>query len=185
MADTVRTPADLLTNLFQAGQFQGVSSQDMRDLIESLRNPFGGLSVTTPAETTISVAGTYVKAAGTTTVQPMVRLVDMPANNQLRYTGTIMRHFHIVLQSSFEFASGTNLIAALQLYHYDASETTGALVAHSLAPSVVASTAVAQITSHADLMLDTNDYIEIHIANISNTNNITVQNGYLFMVGMF
>ena len=157
----------------------------MRDLIVSLKNPFGGLSFTTPAETAIAVAGTYYKAAGTTTVQPHVHLVDMPADNRLRYTGTVPKHFHIVLQASIEYSTGTNLISGLQLWKYDNRAATGALVAHSEAKGVVDGTEVAQLTSHADLMLDTNDYIELHVANFDGDNNVTVNLGYVFMVGMF
>lgn len=186
MADTVRTPATLLTTLFQDGQAAGsISPQDMRDLIVSIRAPHGRMASNVPAETTITTQGVYVKVAGTTTLGAMPLLVDMPADNRLRYTGTVDRHFHIVLQGSVEFASGTNQIASLQLYHYDASAATGALVPHTIAPSVVAGANITQVVSHSDLHLDTNDYIELHVANLSGTANITVENLYVFMMGMF
>ena len=68
MPDTQRSKADILANLFQDGQTAGITAQDMRDLIVSLTPDFAGLDFATPAATTISVAGTYVKAAGTTTI---------------------------------------------------------------------------------------------------------------------
>jgi hypothetical protein len=155
--------------------------EDELDL--SNRFPYGGLYFTTPALSTISVQSTYVKAAGATTATNLL-LFDMPVNNRLRYIGTTMRHFHIVLQTTLEFASGTNQIAGLQLWKYDDSAASGALIAHSEAQAIVPSTDLMQLTSHADAMLDENDYIEMHIANHSNTNNMTVNLGYMFLVGM-
>lgn len=35
MADTIRTVADMLANLFQAGQNQGIGSDDLRDMVIS------------------------------------------------------------------------------------------------------------------------------------------------------
>ena len=145
--------------------------------------PYGGLYFTTPSVTTISASGTYYKAAGATTVTN-ARQFDMPANNRLRYLGTTARHFHIVLQCSITFDAGANQIAGIQLWKYDDSAGSGSLVAHSEAKSIVASTDIAQITSHADAMLDENDYIEIHVANHDNTNDIQVDLGYMFLVGM-
>ena len=186
MADTVRTPTTLLTSLFQDGQTAGISAQDMRDLIVSVRAPFGRIASNVPSLTTITTQNVFVKAAGTTTFGGMSNQMDGNAvNNRIRYTGPVSRHMHIVLQGSCQFATGTNLTVALQLYHYDDSAASGSLVAHSLARSVVAGANVQQVTSHADLMLDTNDYIELWVANTSGTQDVTVSNVYMFMMGMF
>lgn len=185
MADTQRTKTDLLTNLFQDGQAAGsISANDVRDLIVSVTPDYGGCYFTTPAATSISVATTYYKAAGTTTLTSASATVDMPASNRLRFLGVAPRHFHVVMQASVELAAGQNQDIGLQLWKYDNSGASGALIAHSEARTTISNTAVVQITSHADVMLDTNDYIEIHIANHSGTNNITAEFGYLFAVSM-
>ncbi len=184
MPDTVRTQSDLLTNLFQDGQDRGITAQDMRDFIVSITPPFGGLYFSTAAVTTISVAGTYVKAAGTTTATNLSSDITMPANNRLQYNGVAQKHFHIVAQASVDLASGTNQDIGLQVWRYDNSAASGALLAHSEARTTVAGTDVIQITTHADAVLDTSDYIELHIANNTGTPNITVEFGYLFLVGM-
>ena len=153
--------------------------------LDSIAQYFGGLSFTTPALTTIVAADTYVKAAGTTTIQPHVNSVDMPVNNRLRIVpGTPTRHYHIVVQASFNFATGVNQTAGLQLYHFDASAGTGSLVAHSEAQSRVSGADVMQITSHGDLMMSEEDYIELHAAHINGTTNLTVTLGYMFMLSM-
>jgi hypothetical protein len=146
--------------------------------------PYGGVYFTAPSVTTISVSGTYVKAAGTTSPTNLLQFDTNSVSNRLRYIGTSMRHFHIVLQASITFSSGTNQVGGLQLYYYDDSEASGVLVPHTEAKSIVASTAVTQITSHGDLMLSENDYIEIWVANHSGTNDIQVDLGYMFLVGM-
>ena len=185
MADTMRSKSTLLDSLFQDGQIAGISAQDMRDLIVSLAPDFGGLYWTTPAETSVTVAGTYVKAAGTTTVSTISANMSLDAvNNRLKYTGVSPRHFHIVLQVSATLASGSNQDIGIQVWRYDASAATGALVAHSEASTTIGGTAVEQITSHSDVTLDTNDYIELHITNKGGTPNPQVELGYVFAVSM-
>ena len=44
----------------------------------------------------------------------------------------------------------------------------------------VGSTAV-----HGDVLLDTNDYIEVHIRNATGSNNVTVDFMYFYCMGMF
>ena len=185
MADTQRTKTQLLTTLFQDGQVGGITAQDMRDLIVSLSPDYAGLEFTTDAETSIAVAGTYVKAAGTTVItNSSSNMTNGATNNRLVYTGAQPRHFHIVLQASIVLASGANQRVSMALWKFDSSEGTGSILSHSEAFNTLSGTAVEQITSHADTMLATNDYIEIHVTNNTNTNNMTVEYGYLFGVSM-
>lgn len=184
MTDTQRTKADLLDNLFQDGQVAGISAQDMRDLIVSMAPDYAGLYFTTPAVTTITTAGTHVKAAGTTTQTSATATMNTATDNRLVYNGATMRHFHIVLQVSVQMVSGTNQDVGIQLYKYTEATETGALLAHSEARTTLGGTAVEQITSHADAHMAAGDYIEIHIANHSSTNNTEVKFGYMFCVSM-
>ena len=185
MPDTQRSKTDLLSNLFQDGQTAGISAQDLRDLLVSLTPDFAGMYFTTPASTSIAVAGTFVKAAGTTQLTNASSSMDNGgASNRLRYTGVSMRHFHIVLQASVVLVTGNNQDLGIQLYRYDTSAGTGSLLAHSEARNTVPGSDIVQITSHADAMLDTNDYIELHVTNFTTTNSIRVDFGYVFCVSM-
>lgn len=185
MPDTQRTSTDLLTNLFQDGQLAGISAQDMRDLIVSLTPDFAGLDFITPAETSIAVAGTYVKSAGTTSItNSSANMGDGGVSNRLVYNGTAMRHFHIVLQASVTLAAGTNQNISIALYKWDDSAGTGSILSHSEAFTTFSGTNVEQLTSHADAMMDAGDYIEIHVTNNTSTNNVTIDHGYLFGVSM-
>lgn len=174
--DEIDTTANAEGNIYEA---------DGSGALQVVVWPYGGCYVTTSAETTISASGTYVKAAGTTTVTNVSSNVDNgSANNRLRYTGTAARHFHIVMQASLSPASGTNQDLSVQLYKFDSSASSGSLLAHSTAVATVAGTDTYQLTSHADTLLDTNDYVEVWVANNSGTNNIELTNLYLFIMGM-
>lgn len=185
MPDIQRTKTDLLTNLFQDGQTKAISAQDLRDLLVSVTPDFAGLEFTTDATTTIPVAGTYVKGAGTTVLtNSSANMGNGGVDNRLVYTGTAMRHFHIVLQASVSLVSGVNQDISVALWKWDSSAGTGSILTHSEAHTTIPGNAVSQITSHADTMLDTNDYIELHITNNTNTNDIVVEYGYMFGVSM-
>lgn len=185
MPDTQRSKTDLLSNLFQDGQVAGISAQDLRDLLVSVTPDYSGMYFVTPQATVIGGIGAYTKALGTTQLTSSSSTMDDgSANNRLRYTGTVMRHFHIVLQASVVLVAGNNQDLGIQLYRYDTSAGTGSLLAHSEARNTVPGSDIVQITSHADAMLDTNDYIELHVANFTTTNSIQVDFGYMFCVSM-
>lgn len=154
--------------------------------IANLAAPMMGIYFSTPAQTTISGAGTYVKAAGTTTVTNASGYMSADSvNNRIKYTRAGMaRHFHIVAQASVEIASGTNQDIGVQVYHYDDSAVSGSLLAHSEARSTIPNTNITQITTHADVQMDENDYLELWVANNTSTINCTVQFGYLFVTGL-
>lgn len=185
MAVTQKTITQLTSTVFQDGQIGGITAADMRDLIVSLTPDFAGLEFTTDVETSIAVAETYVKAAGTTVLtNSSDNMTNGATNNRLVYTGAQPRHFHIVLQASIALAAGSNQDISIAIWKFDSSEGTGSILAHSEAHNTLSGTAVEQIISHADTLLATNDYIEMHVTNNTNTNNLTVEYGYLFGVSM-
>lgn len=185
MADTVRSRSALLTTLFQDGQTAGITAQDMRDLIVSLVPSYGGFYFSTPAATTIGTGGTYVKAAGTTTAT--VGTADIgtgSTNNRLVYTGVAPRHFQINAFALLTPASGTNQDMGLQVYVYDDSATTGAVVAASKMNAFDAATNGAFLATGANVTLDTDDYVELWITNETAAVNVTATLGYCFMQGV-
>ena len=68
MADTVRTLDYILTNIFQEGQIQGISAQDMRDLAVTLASWTAGAPKTLVALdiSTVTTGGTAVNALSAT-----------------------------------------------------------------------------------------------------------------------
>lgn len=176
MADTARTKAALAA-LLADNVTEQISPQDIRDFLETMHPSFGSLYVSTAAETTVSVAGTYVKAAGTTTSVNLHR-VTMPANNRLTYTGTPDIHAHIACSLSMT-SINNNVTVGVGL------AKNGTVLEHSkLNRRVGTGTDVGSTALHADAMMSTNDYLEIFISNETNTGNLQIEYGYLFFLGM-
>ena len=185
MPDTQRSLSDLLTALFQDGQaVSSITPQDVRDLIVSVGQiPYGGIYSLAPVETIIPSSNTYVKALGTTQNNNL-RNFDMPVDNRLRYTGALPYHMHIALTLSM-MAAGNNKLAGFKMFKFDDSAGTGALIDGSVVRRFIATGSDEGSTAlHWDVVLDNNDYLELHVANLTDATNITVSNMYLFAVGM-
>ncbi len=185
MPDTQRSLSDLLTTLFQDGQpDDSITAQHIRDAIVSIGQvPYGGMFTLTPVETVISSPGAYVKGACQTQVSNL-RNFDMPADNRLRYIGLIPYHFHVVTTISMT-AAGNNLTASFKLFHFDDSAASGAVIDGSIVNRFISIGAdEGSAAQHWDVILEENDYLEIHVANLTNTDNITLSNLYVFAMGM-
>lgn len=172
MVDTVRTTTDLLTNLFQDGQAaNSITAQDMRDLIVSMKTPVGQFTLSASAATTISVAGTYVKCAGSTTLSGLEHLFtnDGGTNNRLKYTGGIARPFLIMGQGAFTCASNHETIAFTTAVN-GTPESAVSRVRNDTGSNL------SEITEHRVVTLNPNDYIEIWATNETSTASITVEN---------
>lgn len=178
---TKRTSTDLITNLFQDGQAAGsITPSDMRDYIDSVVMPFGSLSMTTPAATTVSVAGTYVKAAGTTTISSTVEEVsDGSVNNRLIYTGTPDRHFMIEASVSMTTASNSQIVGMKIAKNGTVLDDT--IVRRKVGTGSDLGAAGVQ----GDVQLSTNDFIELWITNESSASTVTIETLNLFIAGIF
>lgn len=188
MADTVRTKTDILTNLFQDGQPAGsITEQDMRDFVVSVSAPHGRCSLSSASATTIAIAGTYYKAAGTTTLSGFESDFDddTGTSNRLRYTGAATKHLHVAISISLT-AGANNQVIGFKAYKYDDSAGTGAVQDDSVVRLKVSTGSDVQSTAlHADFMVDQNDYLELWVTNETSTAAVTVQNLYMFALGMF
>ena len=176
MADTKRTSADLLTNLFQDGQAAGaISENDVRDFIVSAVPTFGYCYISSTAATSVASQSVYLKAAGTTTAGGSSADMSMSATNRLPYSGTPNRHFVATASISFDNAAG-NILVGAKLYHYDNSATSGAVInASEVRVNSDTNSNISAITLIGEVQLSTSDYLEVWISNETNTTNITVQ----------
>lgn len=108
----------------------------------------------------------------------------MPASNRLRYIGADSRHMHIAV-SIMMTAATNNQITRWRVAHYDDSGTSLTTnVASEVQRKVGTATDIGSTALHADLMMDQNDYLELHVANGTGTSNITCDLMYLFALGM-
>jgi len=155
-----------------------ISPEDVRDIVETLRNGHGELSTDTPAETSIAVAGTYVKAAGTTTLSPFNHNWTMPQDNRLTYGGTADRVVHLALSVSFTSA-GNNKNIRMRI------AKNGVTVASSEVQRFVATGADVGSTAlhHFDNVTPT-DFFELWVTNMTDTVNLTVEQFNMFIMDM-
>lgn len=179
MADTQRSLSDLQT-LFADNITRAISEQDLRDFLVSVRPPHGTMYMTTPAETVITGAGTWTKAAGTSTLL-LGTNYSMPANNRLQYDGVPDRHTHVAVTIAFTVTTGSQelqfrIVKNGQTTDNDAVAST---VATKLGGSDVASTAL-----HYDVTMSTGDYLELYVNNATSAANMTVQYMYFFALGV-
>lgn len=172
MADTPRTITDLTANLFQNSQSAGaITEQDVRDMIVSFKREQAEIYVSSAAATTISGAGTYVKAAGTTTLKANGNLWDDSSgtSNRLRYTGTPDRTALIICTGSIQVASTPNTLGVA--IHKNGSAITGSALNFE---ADVAAKDYPFAIFHTEYGTATNDYFELFAANIDATDNVTV-----------
>lgn len=145
----------------------------------SLNNSFGGYAFTTAAATTIATAGTAVKAAGTTT--KLAQSVDVDAgdttDNRFVYEGATLRTFKVDAAVAVAPASGTNQDISLVL------AKNGTAIANTKVQGRAASTAAINLAMTAVVEVDTDDYLELFVANETGTVNVQVENGSLTAVG--
>jgi hypothetical protein len=118
----------------------------------------------------------WTKVAGTTTAL-MQKEFNMPVTNRLEYTGAKTKHFHIVCQFSV-ISAGANDRSVEFSFYKNGSRIVPKLAgnAHSGRPSSLA--------LHTDVMLATNDYLELFMRNISTSDNMTVTQFYFFLMGL-
>jgi hypothetical protein len=180
MADTKRTLADLLANLFQDGQSVGsITAQDLRDFLVSVQPCYGACYVSASGVTTITTADTPVKAAGTTTLlSGGVNVDDDGAtSNRLRYTGTFTKHFFVSASVSMTSATGGDEIG-LHL-----AKNGVVIAASEILRTTNASSDHGAAYIHAGVDLAANDYVELWVDNNDNTNNVTITKMNLHMIG--
>lgn len=179
MADTQRTQADLLTNLFQDSQTNGsISAQDLRDLIISLTPSIGSMYISTPAATTIGGAGTFVKSAGTTTFQTgSGHGFTMPADNRLTYGGTVQRDFMIDVSLSSS-CSAPNKSLSYRLALNGTTVPATEMKRESGGTGTIGSVSISYYTH-----LVSGDYLELWLTNDDTTDSVTVQSMFMNIAG--
>lgn len=179
MVDTARTKAAMATLL--ADNVSGdISPQDVRDLMESAAPPHGFMYFSSAAETTIGSAGVYVKAAGTTAAQEETG-VTVATTNRVTYDGALTRDFTIQVTVSVSLAAG------------GANDNIGIKIAKNDTPIdgseirryIGTATQTGAMACQWHVPMATDDYVEIWVANIDATANVTIDFGQLFMTGEF
>lgn len=177
---TKRTYTDLITNLFQDGQVAGsITPADMRDFIESMKFSFGGLYISAAAATTISVAGAYYKAAGTTTLYGAEDTSDGSTDNRIVYTGTPDRNFFVLASISMTSASSNQVIS------YKLAKNGTVIDSTYVTRKVGTGSDVGALAVAGYAALSTNDYLEMYVTNETTASNVTLETMNMMAFGIF
>lgn len=155
-----------------------ISPQDLRDLVDSVRAPHGRVHMSTPAATTIGTPGTFVKVAGTFALDSHFHLTTPDTTGRVTYNGTSPRHCHVVCSLSMTCAGNNQDIAIRLAVNGNTDPATQAR------RKIGTGTDIGSTAIHGDALLNANDYIEVYVTNLTSTASITVQDCYLFVIGM-
>lgn len=123
--------------------------------------------------TTNPGAGTYAKAAGTTT-SGMLNEFIMDADNRIRYVGAVPTMCHMGATLSLKSA-GTNDVAFSRIYKNGSALTVGTVQQKLGTAGDIASTAI-----HAMSAVVPGDYFELYVMNNSSGSNLTVTDMNIF-----
>ena len=137
----------------------------------NLQLQYGCYYISTPAETSITGATTPIKAAGTTT--EIASNGFSHTSNRLTYSGTATLKFVAQGNVSATKASGTGADIRYAVAK-NGTIVTGLSVTRNTSSSVEGAMAFGGIVT-----LATNDYVEIWVENLTNADNLTIQEGSL------
>lgn len=137
---------------------------------------FSFVNIATP--TTIVYPAVATKLNAVSVPGPDTYKVTAGTNSRLTYTGATMQHFHIAATISLDQSVGANRDI----------ETYIALNGVPITASTVIQTTVsgnkASTALHADVEMNTNDYLELFVKNNGISGDIRIFALYLFMMGM-
>ncbi len=165
MADTIRTSTALFALL--ANNTDGdISAQDLRDMLQSLRDGHGEMYVSSAASMTPDDTATYKDLAGTFTLVSGAHNWDMNTNGQLRYTGTPDRH--ATIQVAISMTSGSNN----QILHFRVAKNGTSLPPTEIIRKVGTGAAIGAAALNGDSTFSTNDYFTVQVRNASSTGTV-------------
>lgn len=177
MPDTQRSKSSLAT-LLADNTGGDISPQDVRDFLESMDLARASLYVSTSSATTIASAGTWTKAAGTTTSVNLNRCT-MPADNRLTYTGSPDVHGLVECWLSLTAADDNQVISV-------GIAENGTIIASSeVQHKMLTGTDVVQLAVAGEATLSTTDYVELFVKNNTSDANVTVTYAYMRLTGLF
>ena len=138
------------------------------------RGTYGELYISSSAATSVATVSTPLKAAGTTTTGDLSLFDDdTGTNNRLKYKGTEPKVFHVLACISMTSASN-NITFNIYIYVYDDSGASGAVITSSKIQRKIGTGAdIGALSTQTLVLLDTDDYVEVWVENITDDSNCT------------
>ncbi len=165
MANTMRTSTALFA-LLADNTAGNIGAQDIRDMLQSLRDGHGEMYVSTAASTTPANTTSYKDLAGTYTLAANAHNWDMNTNGQLRYTGTPDRHVHIWVALSMSSPSNNQTL-------YFRIAKNGDSIAHTtIGRKTGTGTPLGAAALNDFSSVETNDYFTVQVRNTTSTGTV-------------
>lgn len=148
--------------------------------------PMGEISYFDTTGTTITISGTSDGSTNMVVVNPTTALSSGvyefdnggSNNGRLRYTGTTTKMFHVACTVSIA-SSGVNDVFVMGI------AKGGTVIATSKVMNKITAAGDTQSTAlHVMAELATNEYIELYVGNMTDTDNLVIKTLNLFAVGM-
>lgn len=181
MPETKKSYSDLISTIFQDGQpDNSITAGDMRDFIASMMMPFGSAYMEDNATaTTINTIDVFEVIAGTFTAGSNLEDFTVSAAGVLTYTGDPDRLIPLVASVGLVSAADNKVFE----FQWFKNGTTA--IAPKQARKHPTAADVGHISVRADVLLSTDDTVQLKVANATDTANVTVQNVYLLAQGCF
>jgi hypothetical protein len=136
---------------------------------EKDENAGGNIYVSTAALTAIATVDIPVKVSGTTTSATLFRFT-MPSNNRLVYTGKKPRRFQVVC-SITSTAVSSNRNFSYHIYKNGVKQSES-----SQSMKMGSGVSAGSLTISCNILLATNDYIEVWVENNTDNSDVTATN---------
>jgi hypothetical protein len=157
-----------------------ISPEDMRDVIETLRNGMGEIWVAAPSPTIVADNVTWLENPSTWQLNADSYHWDMVVNGRLRYTGANPRMCHIAISSAVDLVSGAN-----ENVEFCCGKNGLPIVPSIIHQGIAAGTANHKTTTfHAFCMVETGDYLSLMMRNVTSTDDIAVDYAQVFVMDM-
>ena len=154
------------------------------------RFPMGELAINANAAATVITTGdTWTRFDAATTLTTDSYLFDEPQNGRLRYTGTVTKMFHIACTLSVTSAGANDVMRAVIIQNatVNASKeySTGTILTAGEVKQKLSGAADTGSTAiHVMAELAQNDFLELFIKNVTDTDDLTVEYMNLFAMGV-
>ena len=141
-----------------------------------IQNTFvgGELVLTTEATTTIATTGVFVDVAGTFTASDLQHF-DSPAQGQLRHLGSTPKEFVMQGEAVIESTANDEVDVKVVIYRAATATFEDSKIIRRVINNLQGGRDVAYFSFYANVVLNENDYLKLQVANVSSTNNITVE----------
>jgi hypothetical protein len=179
MAQTQRSLAELFA-LLADNSTGAIDPADLRDVVETLRNGVGEISITAASPVVVTVQNTWQENSEATWAAS-ANLLNwaMTVNGRLYYTGPSERMCHIAATLEVDLTSGGPGVAQMAI------AKNGTVITTSITQQTIDTGVTHEATAiHAYTMAETGDYLSIMVRNTSATADIGIDFAQLFVMDM-